>query len=268
MNDLFLTLGIESWKALLAALLLPPVPFIVLVLVGSRLMPVRRITAWLFVVAGLAGIWFSSTTLAGTAITRSLLKPPPALGAQRIADLRRATKTAIVVLGAGRRSYAPEYGVAMLKPMGIERLRYGIWLSRETSLPLAFSGGVGPGAPAGPSEATIAARVAEREFGRPLRWTEAESRDTRENAIRSVALMKSQGIEQIVVVTSGYHMRRALRNFERAVEAAGSPMRIVAAPMGLPSGGRYGARDWLPSRQGFETTRLALHELLGLIAGA
>ena len=34
MNELFYTLGIESWKPVLSALLLPPVPLLVLVLAG------------------------------------------------------------------------------------------------------------------------------------------------------------------------------------------------------------------------------------------
>ena len=179
---------------------------------------------------------------------------------------KRAPKTAIVVLGGGRRELAPEYGVSSLKPRSIERLRYGLWLARETGLPVAFSGGVGHGAIAGASEAEIAGRIAEREFGRPLRWTETESRDTRENAQRTVALLRPQGIEQIVVVTEGYHMPRALDHFANAV--AGSRLRITAAPMALPSGGRLRAADWLPSPRAAEDVWLVLHEFWGRLAGA
>ena len=73
---------------------------------------------------------------------------------------------------------------------------------------------------------------AEREFGRPLRWLEPGSSDTRENAVRTVALLQPQGIEQVVLVTHGYHMRRALRNFERAAQSAGWSASFVAAPVG------------------------------------
>ena len=41
MNDLFLYFGIESWKPAVAVLLLPPVPFIVLVLLGARVLARR-----------------------------------------------------------------------------------------------------------------------------------------------------------------------------------------------------------------------------------
>ncbi len=268
MNDLLLTLGIESWKPVLAALVLPPVPFVLLILAGARLMFRRRLLAWLLVLLGSAGTWMACTHAAGLGLTRWLLQPPPALSLSAITDLKRAPKTAIVVLGGGRWLLAPEYGVSNLKPRSVERLRYGVWLARETGLPLAFSGGIGHGSPAGPNEAEIAARIAEREFGLKLRWQEGESRDTRENAVKTVALLGPQGIEHIVLVTHDYHMRRALKNFESAAAGAPGPLRISPAPMGLSAGNRLDAIDWLPSAEGFEMTRLALHEWLGRILGA
>ena len=266
MNEIFLTLGIESWKPLLSSLTLPPVPFVLLILVGARLMFGRRLLAWLLLLLGVSGVWLSTTVAVGNALTQWLLMPPPALMETQINELKRAPKTTIVVLGGGRRVLAPEYGVSALLPRTIERLRYGLWLARETSLPVGFSGGLGHGAAPGPTEAEIAARTAEREFGRKLTWTESESRDTRENAIKTVALLQQAGIEQVVLVTHAYHMRRSMENFERA--AAGTRMRVVAAPMGMPAPGRLQAIDWLPSVSGFERTRFALHEWLGRLSGA
>jgi uncharacterized SAM-binding protein YcdF (DUF218 family) len=266
MNELFLTLGIESWKPLVTLLLLPPVPLLVLVLVGARLMFRRRLLAWFLILLGVVGIWLSGTTGMGKLLIHGVLRPPPVLATDDIAELKRAPRTAIVVLGGGRRPLAPEYGVATLSPRGIERLRYGLWLARETGLPVAFSGGVGFGAAPGPTEADVAARIAERDFGRPLRWLESASRDTRENALRTVALLQPQGIDTLIIVTHADHMRRAVLNFERA--AAGLKMRIVAAPMGGPSNSRYEFNDWLPTRGGFDMTWVALHEWLGVLAGA
>jgi len=266
MNEIFLSLGIESWKPVLTTLLLPPVPMLVLVLVGARLMFRRRLLAWLLILLGVVSLWLACTGAVSQSLVRWLTKPPPALSEAALNELKRAPKTAIVVLGGGRRSYAPEYGMSTLHSRSVERLRYGLWLSRETNLPVAFSGGVGHGALGGPSEAEIAARVAEREFGRPLRWIEGESRDTRENALRSVALLKAQGIERIVLVTHDFHMRRSLLNFERA--AAGSSIAIVAAPLDLPNPGPWRLDDWLPQHRSMEESRVAIHEWLGRLAGA
>jgi uncharacterized SAM-binding protein YcdF (DUF218 family) len=266
MNEIFFSLGIESWKPFVSALLLPPVPLLLLVLLGARLMFRRRLLAWLLVLVGVLGLWFTSTTALSQGLTLWLLKPPSALTDAQIGELKRAPRTAVVVLGGGRRLRAPEYGMSTLNERSIERLRYGIWLAKETGLPAAFSGGVGHGADGGTSEAEVAARIAEREFGRPLRWTETESRDTRENAQKTIALLQPQGIEQIVLVTHGYHMPRALLNFERA--AAGSKIRVIPAPMGMPPAGRLRLGDWLPTSDGFESNRLVLHEWLGRVAGA
>lgn len=266
MNQIFLSLGIESWKPLLSALLLPPVPFLLLVLAGARLMFRRRLLAWLLVLLGVAGLWLMTTSGIGKLMLNSVIKPPPVLGTPEIAELKRAPRTAIVVLGGGRRVLAPEYGVASLNARSAERLRYGLWLARETQLPVAFSGGVGHAAKPGLSEADIAARIAERDFGRPLRWLENTSRDTRENALRTVALLQPQGIETLVLVTNAEHMARALHNFEQA--AQGKKLKIVAAPMGGPASLHYESWDWLPSLRGFEMTWIALHEWLGLLAGA
>lgn len=268
MNDILITLGIESWKPVVEAALLPPMPFLLLILIGGRLMYRSRALAWTLLLLGTLGTWAMCTTATSGALANMLLMPPRALSPSEISDLRKSPKTAVLVLGAGRELLAPEYGLSTLTPLGIERLRYGVWLSRETGLPLAFSGGVGHGAPEGASEAEIAARIAEREFGRPLKWTESLSRDTNENAARSLTMLRDAGIDRIVLVTHGFHMKRSLAAFERAKQRTGTAMDITAAPMGLSAPGRLRAHDWLPSRQGFAETRIVLHEWIGRLAGA
>lgn len=268
MNDVLITLGIEAWKPTLAALLMPPMPFLLMILVGGRLMYRNRLLAWSLLLLGTLSIWAMCTSAVGGALQNMLLMPPRALGPSDIGDLKKAQKTGILVLGAGRHLVAPEYGLSSLTALSMERLRYGIWLSRESGLPLGFSGGIGHGAPEGPSEAEIAARIADREFGRPLKWTETLSRDTNENAARSLTLMRDAGITHIVLVTHGFHMRRALAAFERAKQRSGITMEITPAPMGLDAPGRLRFVDWLPSRSGFVETHIVLHEWVGRLLGA
>lgn len=268
-NSLLALMGIESWKPILTALLLPPVPLLLLTLIGARLVLPRRGLGWLVILLSVALIWLSACTGSARMLAQFALRPPPALGADRIQALKAEAQAkrpiAIVVLGGGMEALAPEYGVANLRPQSIERLRYGVWLGRETGLPVAFSGGVGWAQLDAKPEAQIAAQIAASEYGRPLKWIEDNSRDTRENAIRTIALLKPQGIRQIVLVTHGFHMPRALRNFE---QAAGGEIRIEAAPMGMARRGDLPALTWIPTNDGFQDTRNILRELIGSALGA
>jgi uncharacterized SAM-binding protein YcdF (DUF218 family) len=266
--------GFEGWKPALTVLLLPPVPLLLLMLLGATLLRRRPAGAWLLLLAGAAGIWLSSTTAVGEALQTELLAPAHALGMAELQQLRATRRgtgpaeTAIVVLGAGRERHAPEYGTGNLTEQAMARLRYGLWLARETGLPVAFSGGTGHAQARGPSEAEIAAQIAAREYSRPLKWIESGSRDTRENAEYTVALLRPAGVTRIVLVTHGWHMRRSMRAFEQAVQRAGGGIALVAAPIGLARDDATTPLRWLPSGNGFRATRQALHEYLGLLAGA
>lgn len=268
MNDLIVSMGLEGWKPFVAALLLPPAPLLLLILIGARLMFRRRLLAWTLVLVGCAGLWIVATPALAKWMRATVHPEPPALSADAIAALKNAPATAIVVLGGGKRDLSPEYGVSNLSLLGLERLRYGIWLARQTRLPVAFSGGLGHGARPGPSEAEIAARIAEREFGWPLRWQEDRSRDTTENGLLTVPMLKAAGVEHIVLVTHGFHMRRALRSFERAVQREGGGIEIVPAPVGLSPRYQWDVLDFLPGRRGFADSYLMLHELAGYWLGA
>lgn len=89
----------------------------------------------------------------------------------------------------------------------------------------------------------------------------------------TVAMLAQEGISEIVLVTEAFHMPRAKRAFERAAaqSAIAHPqwprMRITPAPMGFWSAGERGGLDWLPSTEGLADTRMASHELLGLLMG-
>ena len=269
MNSVFVMLGIESWKPFVAALWLPPVPLLLLTLVGARLLLPRRGLGWLLIVTSVVLLWLSACTGAAHGVSQLLLHPPAALSFDRVRELRAdvlAKKpVAIVILGAGTEPFAPEYGVSSLQDSSLERLRYGIWLASQTGAPIAFSGGVGWAQRDSTPEARVAGRIAAEEFGRPIRWLEEESRDTRENAGRTMALLKAAGIQRVVLVTHGYHMDRALRAFS---EAAGSQVAVEPAPMGLAWRMATPALEWMPSSRGFTAMRQALREVAAKAAGA
>jgi len=276
-NSIVSALGIAAWKPVLTALMLPPVPLLFAIVIGAWMMRPRpgasaRRGMWL-VAMGVAGLWFSACYGLAGALQAQLLEASPPLSAARLAELKSQAAAAsdkpsiaIVVLGGGAEPYAPEYGAGSLSRDSLERLRYGLWLGRQTGWPVAFSGGLGWAARAGEPEADIAAGIAREDFHQPLRWVENTSRDTRENAALSVALLKNAGVTHIVLVTHGWHMQRARAVFDGAAAASG--MRIEPAPMGLAESSQLPVLDWLPSSDGFRQTRLVLREWLGWRLGA
>ncbi len=269
LNDLFSNLDLAAWKPLLTSLLLPPTPFVLLLLVGALRLSRRRRGGWPMVWLAAAGIWFGSTAVVGDAL-RQRMWPAPAASWQDIVASPGpvAPPTAIVVLGGGREGMPSEYGSANLNVHSLARLRYGMWLARRSGLPVAYSGGVGHAQAAGEAEATIAARMARDEFAYPLAWIEPASRDTRENAALTVTMLRQAGVRRIVLVTHGWHMPRSLRAFEAAIARTGGGIAVVAAPMGLASSDMAPLLRWLPSSEGTQSTRAAVRERLALLAGA
>ena len=273
MNEIFQSLGIESWKPVLAALLLPPVPLLVLVLVGARLILWQRFLGWMLVLLSVILLWLGACAGVGEAMGRAFMSQPPPLSADRIATLKKAAaggKPGVVVLmlGGGREAFAPEYGVASLSEQSLERLRYGVWLSRETGAPMMFSGGLGHASEPGTTEADVAAEIAQREFLRPIRWVEPKSSDTRENAQYSAALLRDLDVQQVVLVTHGWHMPRALRVFKEAGMREKAQWEIVPAPMGLGQSVERPALRWIPSAEGAQLVRAVLREKFAVLLGA
>lgn len=161
---------------------------------------------------------------------------------------------AIVILGGGARDYAPEYGGVTLSTLSLERVRYGAKVARETRLPVLVSGGqVDPKAPV---EAFLMRDVLTREFGVPVRWVEARSRNTRENAVDSAAILKRNGISRVILVVHSFDVPRAQREF------AAAGIATIAAPTDIPPPVPTEVGDFLPSARGLERSYWALYEIL------
>lgn len=263
---------IESWKPFLTALVLPPVPWLVLALAGAWQAGRRPRLARALVLLAVVLLWLSCCTAVGRWIEQRWLALPAPLSAAQIEGIRERVakngpQVAIIALGGGVKLHARELDAPDLVDRAFMRLRYAARLARETGAPLGFSGGSGwaqhNGTPV-PAEAAVAARIAREEYGLSMRWTEDRSRDTRENALNTVALLADAGVREIVLVTSAWHMRRALRAFED--EAAARGITVVAAPTGY-SNNDEPRLDWLPSNDGYVQVRQAVRETLGHAMG-
>lgn len=188
----------------------------------------------------------------------ALLEQAPAVTPPRVADTGAG---AIVVLGAGTYTDAPEYGGDTVGPNSLLRIRYAAWLHRRTGLPVYVTGGPGEDAP-GP----VMAQVLRDEFQVPVAAVEDQSRTTWENASMTAPLLRAAGIGHVLLVTQAWHMPRAVAAFEReGVEVTPAPTyfihRAPAKADDRPTTGKM--VDWLPQASAFGYSAYAVHELIG-----
>lgn len=163
---------------------------------------------------------------------------------------------AIVVLGAGIHPVAPEYGGRdTIGGQALDRVRYGAYLHRRSGVPLLVTGGTIRSVT---SEAEAMRAVLEDEFSVPVRWVEDRAFNTRENASYARELLSTEGVDHIALVTNAYHMRRAVRDFERV------GFTVTPAPTMLPAPWRVSVRSFLPSAGAMRSTHNHLHEWLGI----
>lgn len=168
----------------------------------------------------------------------------------------------IVVLGGGASSGTPDMdGEGNLYGSAANRLLTAVRLYRQTGLPILFSGGQ-VFADSG-NEANIAKRqlialgVPESDI-----LAENQSLNTEQNAINTAALMKAKGLSRPVLVTSGFHMPRAMVLFKNA---GLSPIAYPTDYATSRGGSLYPAK-FSPSPGAMNNTGTALKEYLGLLA--
>lgn len=238
-------------RKLLTGLILPPVGPILVAAAGllllKRLPRFGRVLAWTGVLTLLA----LSLPLVSNALLYAVAHDPPL-------DFARARGAgAIVILGGGVRSNAPEYGGETLGRLSLERVRYGALVARKTRLPVLVSGGaVYDDTP----EAELMQRALREEFGIDVKWAEVESRNTHQNAIESAKILHKAGIRDVILVAHGFDMPRALAEFK----AAG--LSAVAAPTVIAHGRVSLRHDLVPSVPSLLDSYFALYELLGRLA--
>lgn len=238
-------------KKLLTALILPPTGPLLLAFFGLWLAG-RQSRRWRhagFTLATLSllGLVALSLPLVGSRLL-AVLEPDPPISRSQL-----ATAQAIVILGGGAYSRAPEYGGDTVGCATLERVRYGARLARESRLPLLVSGGAPFG---GRAEAESMKAVLENEFNVPVRWTENTSRDTAENAQLSTSILRAAGITRIALISHAWHLPRAVPLFER------EGITVIAAPTAFSGGAPTPVESLLPG-DGLGRSRLALHEYLG-----
>ncbi|HXF45310.1 MAG TPA: YdcF family protein [Burkholderiaceae bacterium] len=234
----------ESPSYAAAAWLLPPT-LLVLAAAAGVLAPRRwraagRVTALL----ALGLLLAASTPVVALALLRTL--EPPVL-----AQPARQGAQAIVVLGGGRNCGAAEWDGVTVNAFTLQRLRYGARLARETGLPVMVTGGR--------QEGELMGDILQREFRVPVRWIDADSRTTRDNARFASAVLPAAGIERVLLVTDAWHMPRARREFER------HGLLPIAAATGYLGQRPFSPYHLVPNAESLRHTQIALREWVGAL---
>ena len=252
---------LDALKPILASLALPPLLMLLGACLGLLLVVRKKRVGLTIITLSVAALWLVSCHGMAVWLARNAV---PQFAPLTLATLKASKAQAIVVLGGGLLPEAPEYGTAQPAAHTASRLRYGLWLGRQSGLPLAFTGGAGwsarqlEGAAKPDSEADVAARMALQDYGVALRWLESQSRDTAENARLLAPMLQRDGIRRIVLVTNAWHMPRSVLAFER------TGLLVVPAPTGYILPERSDLMEWLPSATGLLASQQVLREWLAL----
>jgi uncharacterized SAM-binding protein YcdF (DUF218 family) len=245
-------------SAIFNTLFLSPVLFALLIGVGIALVATnkRRAALWLFS-ATLGSFLALSTAPVRNVLLRPLESryPPFPANAPRV--------DAVVVLGGGLLEGAPdEGGNPSLGGDSYKRVVYAYALSRSLGLPVIVSGGRAWNAGGTRTEAqTAAVMLARLGMPRQLIISEEASRNTLENAREVSRIVEQRKLGRVALVTSAYHMRRAMIAFSRF------GVSCVPAPTDYQSeSGRTTFAGALPSFASLEASFKALREYVGIAA--
>ncbi|KIL42529.1 hypothetical protein SD70_00115 [Gordoniibacillus kamchatkensis] len=239
------------------SLVLPPACFALLFAAAAVWLFVRsrRVKTALAVAAATVLFWLSGTPLVGSTLMRSL--------EQRYAPPTGTTGAdCIVLLTGGATLGTPNIGgeLGHVSSSTAGRLVTAARLARDTGLPLIVSGGQVFAASANEAEAVRRELLG---LGIPDRQIRLErtSRNTEENAANTARLMRANGFTRPLLVTSAWHMPRALALFSREGVAA------VPVPTDYAADGSLSPTPllFMMTPSGMEMTGTALKEYLGLL---
>jgi len=237
-----------SINTVITALLLPPASLALAALLALALFRGRVGRA--LAVLGLVGLVLLSLPVVSMALLASLDPPADVAGPSS-----GSPPGAVVVLG-GDVFRVPDPPGAVLGSLSLERVRAGAELQRRSGLPVLVSGGVVDDLPV--TVAELMAGSMTGDFGVPVRWTEATSPTTWENAEYSAEILAAAGIHRAYVVTHAWHMRRSLLSFRHfGMEAVAAPVRRDPWPSFRPN-------NFLPRTSAWMNSFYAMHEWVGL----
>lgn len=240
---------------LLAQLAYPLGLATVLILAGLLLVVARRLRSGLAVgLAGLAWLTLWSLPAVSDRIRTSLEQRHQNLPAEAAPEA-----DAIVLLGGGERGTPTDWPYPDLG-RGADRIWHAARLFHAGKAETIIVSGGRMGWTGDRQTGAKAMRELLIDLGVPglAILMEAESRNTRENAVNTAAIAEKQKIERVLLVTSALHMRRSLATFE----AAGLEAVPAAADFEVMPEPPHPLR-WLPDAEALHDSTRAIKEYLG-----
>jgi uncharacterized SAM-binding protein YcdF (DUF218 family) len=140
----------------------------------------------------------------------------------------------------------------------LDRLRLAATVYREHHLPILVTGGREPNT--SKTLAQLMADVLQRDYGIKATWIEGKAQNTFENASYSAAILQTNKISRVVLVSEAWHLPRALWAFAQVgISATPAPAERTYVGQSVEW------NDLLPDYASFSRSFYALHELLGFI---
>ena len=239
-------------KKILSALILPPTSLILLAFIGLWLSRKHPKTGRTLAKLSLTTVLILSLPVTGNTLLKSLETLPP------ISEAQLKEVQAIVILGGGTNSQAPEFGHKdTVNRWTLQRLRYGAYLQQQTNKPILVTGGAPFG---GRSEAVAMSETLQRDFHAKDIWIEDQSKDTAENAVYTAAILKQHSIERIAIISQAWHLPRAINLFEQ------NGLTVYAAPTGYTNEDNELMIRWLPRASALDKSSIAIKEIVGHLA--
>lgn len=243
-------------KRIIEAFIVAPGLMIALIILGVLLRNRLYRTAQVLILTGFISLILASLPAVSGGLTRFYENVPPLTEV----DLKKPEANAIVILGAGRYSAAPEFEKRdTVSETALERIRYGAYIQRKTGLPIMVAGGMVYTDDTVP-ESRLMQRTLEQDFVAKVRWVEGESRTTFANAVHARTQLAEVQIDKIYLVTHALHMPRAREAFEQA------GFDVIPAPMGFNTASNQPSLfNFLPSAHAMHETSRLMHEVIGRV---
>jgi len=234
--------------------IIPPGSLILLGLLGIYFWQ-KRWGKWL-ALSSFILLWLLSTAPVRNILATSLeYQYPPYHLNQTLPD-----NTAIVLLGNGVQERAPDYqGKDTLSRFGMMRTVYAAHIAKHTHLPIYATGGI-PLSGRMTSESSVMKHwLVNFGINTAHIHEEPQANTTWENATFTKDLLERKNINTIILVTSAWHIPRAVWCFEQ------QGLQVIPAPTDyLTDRANYDVRSFLPRWDRLAESGHILHEYLGL----